>query len=264
MAFFSAIIVDQQYRVSAFLSPASSQLILPLPALVPGQVALWVINYAQTSDKEAARLRALLSQEELERNGNLRQPGHRKCDAVCRGTLRKLLSHYLDIPNDKLELSRGEHGKPLISSPHSDLQFNYSHSGDCAAIALCHGPSVGVDIEYCQRNNDLAAISQRFFAASEIAALGDLPRAQQRRRFFQYWTLKEAYIKARGEGIFLGLGNFSFELDDTVPELIGISFISEQFDNPERWQFLQYQPLEDYLVSVAIEAASPVYSLRHC
>jgi 4'-phosphopantetheinyl transferase len=244
------------------LSSASQQLFSRPPELAKGQVALWIINYSQTSDIDAIQLKGLLSHDELQRNARLGHPGHQKRNAVCLGSLRKLLCHYLEISNAQLTLSRSENGKPQIYSPHSEIQFNYSHSGDYAAIALCHGPRIGVDIEYCRRNNDLEAISQHYFAASEVVDLSALPETQQRRRFFQYWTLKEAYIKARGEGIYLGLDNFSFDLSDNKRGAISVSFSSESFDSTDRWQFLQYESLDDYLVSVAVEASSPDYSLE--
>jgi 4'-phosphopantetheinyl transferase len=224
-------------------------------------VALWVFDFSSASDAETARFEAQLHPQERERNRRYRQPDHRRRDIICRGALRELLCHYLNIPNEQLLLSRGENGKPYINSPDTEIQFNCSHSRDCAAITLCRGPNIGVDIEFCQRNNDLAAISHRYFSSDEVAALHALPLAAQRYRFFQYWTLKEAYIKARGEGIYLGLDKFSFELNDEKPDEIRVGFISDEFDRADRWQFLQIAPVDNYLVSVAVEASSRTYSL---
>jgi len=233
-----------------------------MPPLVRGSVPLWVFKYSAVSDGETRRLKTLLHSHELERNSRFLRTEHRKRDIICRGAMRELLCHYLRIPNKQLQLSRNENGKPYILSPVDDIQFNYSHSGDYAAIAICRGPQIGVDIEYCQRSSNLSAISQRYFAKEEVAALRALPPAAQKHRFFQYWTLKEAYIKARGEGIYLGLDKFRFELDEKKPDDIKIRFASVEFDTVDHWQFLQFASLDNYLVSVAIKDSDEAYFLE--
>ena len=108
--------------------------------------------------------------------------------------------------------SRNVHGRPeILDRPAGvpDLRFNLSHTDGLIACAVTIGREVGVDVEHVGRRltHDIAG---RFFAPREVADLKSLPVAEQPRVFFDYWTLKEAYIKARGFGLALPLGDFAF------------------------------------------------------
>ena len=243
------------------MSPSVEQAFsIPLP-LPEQQVELWLLNHKNVSESDLVHCKTLLSADELQRNNRLGKSDHRKRDIVCRGVLRQLLAYYLSVSNDDLELSRTENGKPVMQNHPRALQFNYSHSGDYIAYAFCKEPAIGVDIEYCRRNNNLAGIARRHFAEDEIKNLFALSATEQRRRFFELWTLKEAYIKARGEGIFIGLGNFSFEIDTYAANDIGINFISDSFDVPNNWQFYSTTPEPDYRVSVAVNLQQPTFKV---
>lgn len=231
--------------------------------LQPQEIRLCVWNHTQFSDSQHQRLRGLLSQSELARNSRFSQPFLRRRDAICRGLLRHQLSQLLDLPSDAIALKANPNGKPLLAKPRRKFHFNYSHSGDYVAYAFSRHAAVGVDIENSQRRNNTTGIANHFFAAAEVAALESLPKSKQKKRFFEYWTLKEAYIKARGEGIFIGLGKFSFDLDSSVISSgktsdIGIAFCSDQFDTPRNWQFQCMQPLENYQLAVAMNSERPM------
>ena len=100
-----------------------------------------------------------------------------------------------------------------------DLRFNLSHTDGLIACAVTIGREVGVDVEHIQRRltHDVAG---RFFAPREVDDLKALPEDEQQRVFFDYWTLKEAYIKARGFGLALPLGDFAFTLAPPAPPQI--------------------------------------------
>jgi 4'-phosphopantetheinyl transferase len=111
------------------------------------------------------------------------------------------------------------------------------------------GREVGVDIEHINRHltHDVAA---RFFAPSEVTDLKSLPADEQRRVFFDYWTLKEAYIKARGFGLALPLGDFAFKLHPPHPP--SITFEPSLDDDPTTWQFLQGWPTPHHRLGLAV------------
>ena len=231
--------------------------------LQPQEIRLCVWNHTHFSDNQHRQLRALLSATELARNSRFSQPILRRRDAICRGLLRYQLSELLDLPSDAIALKSNPNGKPLLAQPRRKFHFNYSHSGDYVAYAFCRHTTVGVDIENTRRSNNTTGIASHFFAAAEVAALESLPKKKQKQRFFEYWTLKEAYIKARGEGIFLGLGKFSFELDDSADidsntRDIGIQFCDDEFDTPRNWQFQCMQPVQDYQLAVAVRSDIPI------
>lgn len=211
------------------------------------------------SDWLAQAFRQCASDDEKQRNQRYRMPRDQQRDKVVRVLVRHLLAQLLDMAPHELQLLRDDKGKPFIAQQPLPLHFNVSHSGDWAVLALAK-PCVGVDIEYVPRSNDVLAIAEHYFHPSETAQLFAQPEAQQRDRFFDYWTLKEAYIKARGEGIGLGLKNFGFDLTQSPIALYTEPSIREQ---PKQWRFLRCSPLPDYRLSVALRQPAPIeLSLR--
>jgi 4'-phosphopantetheinyl transferase len=115
------------------------------------------------------------------------------------------------------------------------LRFNLSNTRGLIVCLVARDREVGVDVEDTHRHGETVAIADRFFSPSESASLNKQPLHKQRDRFFDYWTLKEAYIKARGMGLAIPLDHFSYHVEN--PEAIRISFEPELPDNAERWQF---------------------------
>ncbi|MCA1586150.1 MAG: 4'-phosphopantetheinyl transferase superfamily protein [Acidobacteria bacterium] len=129
------------------------------------------------------------------------------------------------------------------------LRFNLSHTHGLVACVAAVGCDVGVDVEWMDRalTNDIA---ERFFSPHEAAELRRLPDAEQSRVFFDYWTLKEAYIKARGLGLAIPLDQFSFRLRPPAPP--AIAFEPALDDDPARWQFAQTTPTPRHRLGLAI------------
>src|SRR5262249_55838128 len=118
-----------------------------------------------------------------------------------RGALRYLLSNYLQLPAEQLSFVYNPHGKPLLSS--SLIQFNISHSNNMILFAITLRSTIGVDIEFLDRElKNYLALAKRFFTDNEYQRLKLLPEAVQLENFFRYWTRKEAICKAMGAGIF--------------------------------------------------------------
>lgn len=127
-----------------------------------------------------------------------------------RGVLRMLLGLYLRIDPRNVRFGYGPRGKPLLEGPSQDknICFNISHSGDLALFAFSRNREVGVDVERIRDDISDEEISKRFFSAGERSRLRITPTQLQVQEFFRYWTCKEAYIKARGEGLHLPLNQF--------------------------------------------------------
>ena len=111
-------------------------------------------------------------------------------------TMRFLLSCYLACDPASVAYRIGEHGKPALVG--ADLHFNLSHTDDEGLLAVTRLAEVGVDIERIDRELDVGAIARRFFSARESADLAGRPAAERRSVFFDLWTCKEAWLKARG------------------------------------------------------------------
>lgn len=112
--------------------------------------------------------------------------------------LHHVLSFYTEVPAQLIQLGRGELGKPALLSPALPLDFNLSDSGDFLVMAVSGGAAVGVDIELCEPGRDVLKLARRFFSAAELADLRDCQPTERSDRFYDYWTLKEASIKAAG------------------------------------------------------------------
>ena len=109
-----------------------------------------------------------------------------------------------------IELGKNAWDKPHLRVPASDWQFNLSHSHGWLALAVSQVGEVGVDIEYAARSNAIERLAQRYFSSHEQAWLAEASAADYRQRFFDIWTLKEAYIKAVGRGLAVTLEGFGF------------------------------------------------------
>ncbi|MDM8569583.1 4'-phosphopantetheinyl transferase superfamily protein, partial [Thiotrichales bacterium HSG1] len=123
-------------------------------------------------------------------------------------------------------------------------RFNLSHTQGLIACAIVLRQDIGIDIENVNRNSANRDIAKRFFSAQEVVDLSSKPTHS----FFDYWTLKESYIKACGMGLSLPLHKFTFHLDDCIK----ISFNSDWHDDPKQWQFWLLEPTPSYRMAIAI------------
>lgn len=124
---------------------------------------------------------------------------------------RTVLSRYAGMPPQDLEFEEGEHGKPELVG--TSLQFNLSHSGDWLACAVTAGTPVGVDLERCRPERASVKVARRFFRDEEAELLENSSGSSMAERFYDFWTLKEAAVKARGGALAPGLAAHGFSLD---------------------------------------------------
>ena len=118
--------------------------------------------------------------------------------------LRIILAEALNENLQQLEIRRTEYGKPyLVDFP--DMAFNLSHSGNKLVIAIAKNHELGIDIETCKPRKNLSALVEKCFAETEQHYWQQLPDALKVSSFYQFWTRKEAFVKATGRGIALGL-----------------------------------------------------------
>jgi 4'-phosphopantetheinyl transferase len=170
---------------------------LPTLAGVPA-VEVWLVDVSPGSDR-AERLIAATTDEERERAARLGAPGHAERWLAARGALRTLLGERLGVAPAALELARGPHGKPALLG--AKLQFNLSHAGDLAVVALA-GVEVGVDVERLARSSRAV---ERTLTPGERAALTADDRHVQ---LLRMWCRKEALAKAIGTGLGWDPGRF--------------------------------------------------------
>lgn len=178
-------------------------------------VHLWLIEPAKISNgKLINTLKGLLSNTEIEKVQRYRLAKAQHTALITRAFARTVLSQYADVPAQKWLFDIGAHGKPEINNPPIPLSFNLSHNDDLIIMSVCLDKNIGCDTESLSRKISVKAIAQRYFSAIEFNALMALSPALQTPRFFEYWTLKEAFVKATGMGISQGLESFNFTIGE--------------------------------------------------
>lgn len=223
----------------------------PLPPR-PDEVHLWVVEPERVTDPGLlSAYHTLLNAEERERHSRFRFEKHRQQFLVSHALVRVTLSRYAPVPPASWRFSTNAYGRPEISGEGLPrLRFNLSHTDGMAVCAVALDMEVGADVEHSGRPGQTVELADSFFASSEVKALRALPPERQRERFFDYWTLKESYIKARGAGLSLPLDQFAFHLEPGKPPRI--SFDARLADDPESWQFVQIRLSAEHPAAVAV------------
>jgi 4'-phosphopantetheinyl transferase len=186
-------------------------------ALPADELHIWRASLDR-SPQVTERLRAVLAPDERERSARFYDPRHGARYVIGRGLLRVLLARYLGSAPDEIVLIYGEHGKPLLAAP--GPWFNLAHSGPEALFAFSSSAEIGVDVELADRDRANGRVAERFFAPGEVRRLRALPAPLQPRAFLRCWTRKEAFIKARGDGLSLPLRSFEVTLAPSEPPAV--------------------------------------------
>ena len=216
------------------------------------EVHVWRASlHAPLSDIEA--LKRLLSDEEVAQAGRFYFAKGRNGYIVTHGILRRLLGRYLDVDPHQLRLRTNAYGKPFVEHPAygAQLHFNLSHSHELVAIAFTRVGEVGIDIEYTRTNVEYEGLAKHFFSPYENAVLHDLPDDLKQEAFFNCWTRKEAYIKARGMGLSLPLDLFDVSLTPGGPAALLES--RENAQEVTRWTFEAMTMPPEYAGALAVE-----------
>ena len=176
---------------------------------------------------------------------------------------RRVLSRYASVAPADWQFTLSPHGKPLLVTQTCALDINLSHSGDWLACAVTAGTPVGVDIEYCGSERDVMKLARRFFREEEVVALQSGSTASQRDRFYDYWTLKEAAVKARGEALAPGLQLRAFSLcfprrRNNRNGRISVS----TSEGPDEAYYCLLDPLAGYRMAICWLSVSPRPRLR--
>jgi 4'-phosphopantetheinyl transferase len=228
---------------------------LPAPSgvrLDEGEAHVWLASLDVTPAR-LAPLRALLNDEERARADRFLQKLHRIRSAAARGILRQLLGRYLDVEPGSVQFQTNAFGKPSLAGPagHFDLRFNLSHSHGLALFAFARGRELGVDLERIRPTFDTLRIAGRFFAPAEAARLRALSPEEQPFAFFECWSRKEAYIKARGDGLHRRLDSFEVAFGPGVTPALLRS--DDEPDAPVRWAMFNLEPAHGFAGALAIE-----------
>jgi 4'-phosphopantetheinyl transferase len=197
-----------------------------------------------------ARAVAILSDAERTRGQRFVFARDRRDFAAAHALTRLALSRYGDLAPEQWRFEEGRDGKPSLPADAGTppLTFNLSHTQGLVACAIAPGVDVGIDVERVDRRVGAEEIAARFFSPEERADLASCPAGERARRFFELWTLKEAYIKAIGKGLSHSLNTFGFALNE--PGSIG--FLPPPDVDMSAWQFALFAPTGLHAMALAV------------
>ena len=222
-----------------------------LVSSLASEAHLWLARTDAMAARTIARAEQLLDADERRRLSTFISESERHHFLVGRALMRATLARYLPDGPSELCIERGRFGRPKLRLESGDPPLNFSQSqadGLCACL-VTSGASCGVDVERIIDVSDLSRVTGLAFAASEQRVMAGLSAEQRRERFFSFWTLKEAYTKARGTGLSFQLDRAAFDIDGATARLRDEPDLN---DSPGDWQF-HLQTLEpDLSLSVAL------------
>jgi 4'-phosphopantetheinyl transferase len=246
------------------MNPSSLWLSPPVQVLLGAHdIHVWRISLEQPGEIVEA-LGRLLSADETERARRFHFDKDRRHYVVARGALRRLIGCYLEAKPESIHFAYQEYGKPHLAgdSPSPTFKFNLAHSGSLAVFAFTHLGEIGVDLEQIKPELAGEDIARRFFSESEVATLDAQPESERALAFFNCWTRKEAFIKAKGMGLSLPLDQFEVTL---IPGQEA-RLLRTAWDESEagRWSIKSLDVEEGYVGALAIEAHDWILSCWEC
>jgi 4'-phosphopantetheinyl transferase len=208
-------------------SSRSSSLLQPRS----GQVHLWQLDLDSATDTDVYQYGEIISSGEHARASRFYYERDCRRSIVGRGFVRTVLSRYVGLAPERLEIGSGPFGKPMLLGSASEWQFNVSHSGGLLLLAVTHQRAIGVDVEYMKGEVSLELLSGPHFPAGELERIQGAPEWERAELFFQCWTRTEARLKAAGTGF------------------AGGPYESE----PKGWSLHTLTPAPGYTAALAIE-----------
>jgi 4'-phosphopantetheinyl transferase len=198
-------------------------------------VSVWLAEpRAWSAPEDRRRLLAVLSEDERARSERFHFDEDRLAFVVAHGLLRLALSGHARVTPEAWTFSADTYGKPSIAAPEAALGFSLSHTRGLVGCAVTRTRPLGIDVEDASRPAPLE-VAERYFVAGERRDIMAAAPERRGRRFFEYWTLKEAYVKACGLGLSLPLDRFEFRRD--ADGNWTIAFAPPPLDDPDAWWF---------------------------
>jgi 4'-phosphopantetheinyl transferase len=223
-----------------------------LPDRLRNIVQVWQVKISDIYGENLLRqYKDMLSFEEHAKYQSFFRPKDRHRYLVTRALARTTLSRFAKVNPPDWRFGDNGYGRPTLVHRHSHLCFNIAHSGDWVVMALGNEIDIGIDVEYC-RGQAPIELADQFFAKPEALDLRRLAANEQPSRFFELWTLKESYIKARGLGLSIPLHSFAFDLQE--PKTVALSQETAFKQNTDDWRFVLWRIDADHVASLCFRA----------
>jgi len=199
-----------------------------------------------------AELKETLTPDERQRAERFYFEKDRKRFIACRGLLRQILARYLNLAPEQLRFAYGSHGKPELANTNigDRIFFNVSHSQDLALFAITKARFVGIDLEYRRPMPDAQQLAKRFFSHREYEIISSLLPPQQEEMFFRIWTVKEAFLKATGEGL---VGLQQVEVSLIPDESVNLEIMENDSLTSKHWFCRELNLARNYIGALVVE-----------
>lgn len=212
--------------------------------LSTGEVHVWLAFEERIRDEALLQqYHALMNPEEAAQQRRFVFERDRHRYLVTRALVRSVLSRYAPVAPRDWAFTPNRYGKPSpdnAAARDMALSFNVTHTQGLVVLAITREAALGVDAENTETRKAPIDVADHFFASDETSALARIGAERQHDRFFQYWTLKESYIKARGMGLSIPLDKFAFLFH--AEERLELTVHPELEDMASRWRFWQFRP----------------------
>ena len=228
-------------------------------ALDRDRVDVWLLALSDDVLAQTESFAAILSDDERHRAARFVRDRDRARFVIGRAGLRLLLGDYLGMDARSLTFAVEPHGKPMLSSTAAsvDIQFNLAHSEALIAWAVGCERAVGIDVEHIPRLHSLSTCPSAFLSPSEeqlLAAMADTDRVA---RMAEYWTLKEACVKAAGTGLTADVTQLTFDIGPG-----SACRLTESVADAARWEFRLVRPREDYVLAICADRSDRPLDLQ--
>jgi len=217
------------------------------------QVDVYMTTSVSSFYHRQAHYLSLLDANELAVTERFKFPQVRDNYIVAHGLLRETLASYINESAAQLRFTKTEFGKPFLAD-YPKISFNMSHSGDSLAIAVAKQCQLGIDIEYYKPRDTWAGMVKKCFALEEADYWHSLDKPEQGRAFYQFWVRKEAFVKADGKGITLGLNQCVINPAD----LNGFLRVPETCGAADLWRIDEFSLSEDVMGAVVCDKRNTV------
>jgi 4'-phosphopantetheinyl transferase len=215
------------------------------------------IDVFQAQPETRARAEQLLLAPDRSRLERYRHETDRAMFLLGRAMARSMVGRSLGVAASAWEWHEGPHGRPQVRDPACAIRFSVAHSAGLVTCAVAREREVGVDVEDLQRRPPDPLVVTRYCSPREAADIHGVGQESWPQRFLSYWTLKEAYLKARGLGISVPLSEIEFALNGAEPR---IAFRGSLAGTDDRWRFHLERIGDRYLLALAAPGAEPPLS----
>ena len=220
------------------------------------EILIWFIEPETIQDPaRLSRFLQWLSPEERAQHARFRFDKHRHTYLVSHALMRGALSLATQVEPAQFAFQTNEYGKPFVAEPaqHQAVHFNLSHTEGLAAIAISRHTELGVDVENKHRQDMTQTLAEHFFSTEECEEVAQSSEHERTIKMLEFWTLKESYIKAVGQGLSIALDSFAFKLA-TATQPAYLRRLDAPGSDRNAWGFWQSQPTENHLMALAFKS----------